>query len=437
MYAQLFHRSRWGIFSIVLVLAILTLGWMQVMPISQRFYNFQELLRSIGQLTALLGFGMIAINLILSGRFKWLESFFGGMDKMYILHHILGGIGFIFVLLHPLFIAGAYYIDSPLAASRILLPGPSLYKNLGNASLVMFMTLIALTLFIKLPYEIWHKTHKVMGVAFLLGAVHAYFTGGSLSSSWLLKISVLGLTSLALAVYLYRTIFGRWLVSRYRYKISSINKLNQEVTQIILSTKGERLRFTPGQFAFFTFTKKNGSTETHPFSISSSNHAKELIITTKALGDFTRDVSSLKIGSVVWVEGPFGRFLTKTSDNQVWIAGGIGVTPFASRIFSGLENYKQIDFFYTASEASEMVYVKELINQSKKFKQLKVHFHASKEKGRLTAETVKEKVGNLKKTVYHLCGPLPMMQSMRQQLLHAGVSDEQIFSEQFSIDERA
>ncbi len=437
MNRQLISRSRWGILAILAILGILIAGWFSVMPISDRIYNVQETLRSIGQLTALLGFGMIAINLILSGRFKRLETFFGGMDKMYILHHILGGIGFIFVLLHPLFIAGAYYIDSPIAASNILLPGANVYKNLGNISLILFMTLIVLTLFVKLPYELWHKTHKLMGLAFLLGGVHAYFMGSDVRANLMLRAMILLLTFVALSVYAYRTLFGRWLVSRCRYKIKSVHELNKEVTQIILTTKGERLRFVPGQFAFFTFSLANGKHETHPFSISSSNQNEELIITAKAFGDFTANTRALKIGSVVWVEGPYGKFLSNKSSEQVWIAGGIGVTPFASRIFSGLHAYNQIDFFYTASEANEMVYTRELINQSEQFKQLKLHFHATKEKGRLTADVVKEQIKHINKRVFYLCGPIMMMNSLRQQLLEAGVPDQNIFTEQFSIDERA
>lgn len=436
MYAQLFHCSRLGLLAIGAILGLVFIGWAQILPLSQRFVNLQGSLYSLGQLTALLGLSLIAINLILSGRFKRLEGFFGGMDKMYILHHILGGIGFILVLLHPLFIAGSYYIDSPRAASAILLLGPSIYKNLGNISLLMFMGLMTLTLFVKLPYELWHKTHKLMGVAFLLGGVHGYFTGSNIRGSILLQGLIISLTVAAMLVYLYRTVFGRFLIFRYRYIIDSIKPLNNEVVRITLATKGERIRFTPGQFAFFTFSLKNGKKETHPFSISSDQGKKTIAITVKALGDFTSKTKELKTGSVVWIEGPYGRFLADHARDQVWIAGGIGVTPFASRVMSGLHEYKQVDFFYTASDVSEMVYVKELINQSEQFKQLKLHLHTTKEKGRLTAELLQEHIKHIKKRIYYLCGPIAMMNSLRQQLIQAGVPDKQIYIEQFSIDER-
>lgn len=433
MYSQLIRRSHLGLVIIAVILVLIIIGWLQATPLNDRLYNFQEFLRSIGQLAALLGFGMIAINLILSGRFKRLEVYFGGVDKMYLLHHIIGGIGFILVLLHPLFISGAYYLDSAMAASRILWFGPSLFKNMGNISLLLFITLIVLTLFLKLPYELWHKTHKLMGIAFLIGGIHALFMGSSIAANPFLKAFLLLLSLGALGVYAYRTMFGRWLVSRCRYKVESITKLNDQVTQVVLSTKGERLRFVPGQFAFFTFSLSNGKKETHPFTISGKSQDAKLVITAKSLGDFTSSIDQLKHGSVVWVEGPFGTFLSNTSSKQIWIAGGIGVTPFASRIFSGLEEYEHIDFFYTASDSKEFVYAKEFETISNQHKHLKLHLHPTQEKGKLTAELIKKQVKTMKDRIVYLCGPLPMMLSLQQQLIEAGAPEDHIFIEQFSI----
>ena len=62
------------------------------------------------QALGLSGMAMFALNLVLSARLKWLESIFGGMNKIYIAHHILGGLAFILLLLHPLFLSDPYVI---------------------------------------------------------------------------------------------------------------------------------------------------------------------------------------------------------------------------------------------------------------------------------------------------------------------------------------
>ena len=50
----------------------------------------------------------------------------------------------------------------------------------------------------------------------------------------------------------------------------------------------------------------------------------------KALGDYTQSLKNLKPGTIAEIEGAFGKFsYTHYGDSpQIWIAGGIGVTPF-------------------------------------------------------------------------------------------------------------
>ena len=87
-----------------------------------------------------------------------------------------------------------------------------------------------------------------------------------------------------------------------------------------------------GQFAFLRFDKSEGA---HPFTISSDwagdGHLRFLI---NALGAHTRDLfERLKVGDAVRVEGPYGRFTFEgSSPRQIWIGGGIGVTPFMARL---------------------------------------------------------------------------------------------------------
>jgi predicted ferric reductase len=87
-----------------------------------------------------------------------------------------------------------------------------------------------------------------------------------------------------------------------------------------------------GQFAFVNFHAKEGA---HPYTISSAWHGDgKLLFLVKALGDYTRTLAStLKVGEVVEIEGPYGRFNFEGSPKrQLWIGGGIGITPFVARM---------------------------------------------------------------------------------------------------------
>jgi predicted ferric reductase len=74
----------------------------------------------------------------------------------------------------------------------------------------------------------------------------------------------------------------------------------------------------------------------HPFSMSSSAERPErLEFSIKALGDFTNRIKDVQPGTKAYLDGPYGVF---TSDRYfdtsgfVWIAGGIGITPFMSML---------------------------------------------------------------------------------------------------------
>ncbi|WZB73187.1 FAD-binding oxidoreductase [Achromobacter xylosoxidans] len=84
-----------------------------------------------------------------------------------------------------------------------------------------------------------------------------------------------------------------------------------------------------GQFAFVRFDRREGA---HPYTIASAPRPDGAIrFEIKALGDYTsRLPGALRVGQPVEVEGPYGCFQLDADAGapQVWVAGGIGVTPF-------------------------------------------------------------------------------------------------------------
>jgi predicted ferric reductase len=87
-----------------------------------------------------------------------------------------------------------------------------------------------------------------------------------------------------------------------------------------------------GQFvvvAFFRGPRYRGCGEYHPFTISAIDKDGQIRIGVKALGDCTRRMQGLEPGVEARVQGPFGNFLLeRPAKPQLWVAGGIGITPF-------------------------------------------------------------------------------------------------------------
>ena len=87
------------------------------------------------------------------------------------------------------------------------------------------------------------------------------------------------------------------------------------------------------------------------------------MITVKAVGDYTRALRSLEVDAEAVVEGPYGSFSHQNvaRGRQVWIAGGIGVTPFLSMARSlGGHDRLDVDFYYCVERAEEAHFLDEL-----------------------------------------------------------------------------
>jgi predicted ferric reductase len=117
------------------------------------------------------------------------------------------------------------------------------------------------------------------------------------------------------------------------------------------------------------------------------------------------------------VEGAFGRFSYKfyPYKKQVWIAGGIGVTPFVS-LAKSLDIHKEfiIDFYYSVKNIEEAVYRDLFQNISRDNPHFRFHLRLSKDKGRLTAEEIINEVKDLSEREIFICGPTVLMVSMKK-----------------------
>ena len=115
-----------------------------------------------------------------------------------------------------------------------------------------------------------------------------------------------------------------------RGRIVAIEHPSSDVTTVRCQLEHGWRGHQAGQFAFVTFEDREGA---HPFTIASADHGDNTVnFQIKALGDYTGALAQrLHPGQTVRVEGPYGRFdlqRRNTQARQIWIAGGIGVTPF-------------------------------------------------------------------------------------------------------------
>ena len=120
--------------------------------------------------------------------------------------------------------------------------------------------------------------------------------------------------------------------------------------------------------------------------------------------------------------------------SQVWIAGGIGLTPFMSWMRDIDGNLEQsIDFIYSVRSLEEALFLEEIQNTQASNPSFRVHLVASNRDGRLGAEKVVELSGPVADKDIFLCGPPPMMESLTEQFMKMGVPRQKIHFEEFNF----
>lgn len=420
----------------LLILSLIPLIiWVFSSPLELRFGTISKTLKSFGQMTALVGVAMFSLTFVLSARLKWLEDYFNGLPRMYVIHHVIGATAFILLLLHPLFITGTYLRVSLQSAAEFLLPGTDWAINFGILALFTLILLIVFTLYIEMPYHIWKITHKFMGVPFFLAALHILLIDSDITTNFPLKYSLYSIMLFGFSAYTYRTLLGKFLVKKLNYIVKEVKEVDEAVIEITMIPTIKKMNFAAGQFMFFSFKTLP---EWHPFSISSSPQQNELKITAKALGDYTEKLKEIKPNTPVKIEGPYGRFTHTNAkyQEQIWVAGGIGITPFLSMIrqlktAKEKESYN-IVLFYSVRTKKEALFLKELQEISTQNKNIKIIPWFSDEKGHLTLNNIKA-LAPLEKREFFLCCPPAMLKSLKKELKSQGISKQRIHSEEFKL----
>jgi predicted ferric reductase len=139
-------------------------------------------------------------------------------------------------------------------------------------------------------------------------------------------------------------------------------------------------------------------------------------------------LAKIRRGNKVWVEGPYGRFYSDVG-KQVWVAGGIGITPFLSMAEELPNSRKDVDLYYSVTKRKELVVIDDLRSIQKLSKgRFRVHEWVSDEMGRLGIEAIK---GPYAGKAYFLCGPPGLKDSIKRGLLEKGVRRSMIMDEEF------
>jgi predicted ferric reductase/mono/diheme cytochrome c family protein len=439
--------------------AIPLLLWARAAPLHDRFNGSFASLTSLAVLFALAGTSAFALNLVLAARLRPIEALFGGLDRMYKAHRVNGQVAVALLLAHVVFILASRATVSADAALDLLGPAAGWTIFAGVVAFGAMTVAIVMTLFVRLGHELFVYVQRSFGFIFLAATYHVFTTDGAKHDSTALTVYMATVATLGIGAFAYRSVLGNLLVRRHAYRVTAVNRLDEFVTEIVMVPLRRPLVFEPGQFVFVNFRSivlgeqfrpfdlsierqifsiRAGeiSNQFHPFSITAAPGDPTLTITVKAVGDYTRALRRLEPGAEAVVEGPYGSFSHRNvpNRNQIWIAGGIGVTPFLSMARSlRYANEPAVDFYYCVENAEEAHFLEELRALADRREDFRVFLLARDEVGFLTAERVASQSGDPASRDVLICGPPAMIDSLRAQLKAHGVPDRQFHAEEFGF----
>src|SRR3990167_7197643 len=238
--------------------------------------NLADMAIVFGRLAGLVAAYMILLQFFFMGRLPFLERVFG-LDKLAKIHKKNGKWGFYFLILHP----------------SLLVWG---YSRLAKISLIKISRS-------RLRYEWWYFVHLIAYLAVFTSFWHQIRVGTDLLSSQIFYWYW---------IWLYLFVFANHLIFRFVrpiynffrhqfYVIDVVRETYQAVSIYIGGKNLDRFKIHPGQFMIFRFLAKKFWWQAHPFSLSILPEGKQLRITVKALGDFTAQISDLKIGTRILI----------------------------------------------------------------------------------------------------------------------------------------
>jgi predicted ferric reductase len=374
---------------------------------------------------------MMAAAAILSGRWGWSETLFGGLDRVYQAHKWLGIAALYLASVHLLFKAGLREWE----AASIVTLSADWTRFVRQASYPGLVLIVILALNRNIPYSVWRWWHRLSGPIFLVVVMHWLSIRSPLPLTGPAGVWLGVLTVLAIATAIYKPLLYPLIARHAEYRVDRITK-GPSAAQIELEPTGRGVSFRAGQFGFLSM-KLDGLREPHPFTIAAADSKSGYIsFVIRALGDYTKKlISEVEPGDLADVYAPYGRFeRSPLAQREIWVAGGVGISPFLAWLQDEQgRGFEHVTLFYcyTAGRAfPDIASLRELTDR-KGVELLPVSGAGDPDLGKRLAEIIREH-GSSGLDIA-VCGPAGLLKHIRSVAVENGIEPSRIRHERFNF----
>ncbi|KQO00820.1 oxidoreductase [Arthrobacter sp. Leaf234] len=414
------------------------------------FGSFAGMLTSMGVIAGLAAMDLVLVMFLLSARVPIIDRTIG-QDKALLVHGSLGEPILYLLLAHGALLLLGYAATEGISpvAEALSLWASGLDLRWAVLSLVLFV-LVAGTSVIavkrRLPQEIWHGIHLLTYAAVALSIPHQFSLSGLFAPGTIQRwywIALMVLTGAA--VLTYRVLLPTIRSLHHQIRITRVTEVAPGVATIDMTGRDvERLNTRAGQYFIWRFLTPDLWWQPHPFSVSARPTPTSLRITVRNLGAGTAKLMSIRPGTKVAIEGPYGIFTeaARASAQVLLIGSGIGNSPIRGLLEDLTFPYGSATVILRASRPNE-VYLLDEISALCEQRGARLFVltgpRATWNSSWLPASAV---ASGYTMTSYlppgqvpdvYVCGPLPWTDLVLADARNAGFPSENIHSERFAL----
>jgi predicted ferric reductase len=406
---------------------------------------------SLGRLSGLIAADLMILQVLLMARIPWVERAYG-QDALARRHRLVGFVSFWLMLTHiGLIILGyAQQVNASLLDQAWNLITNYAGMLLATAATVLLIAVVVLSIRAarrRLRYESWHLIHLYAYLGVGLALPHQLWTGAEFSTSYYAQTYWVTLYGGTMgAVVIFRLGLPIWRSRRHKLRVEAVVPEAPGIVSVYM--KGQRLDRLParaGQFFLWRFRDgRKGWTRANPFSLSAVPRTDQLRITAKVVGDGTSRLATLRPGTKVYIEGPFGTMTgaTRKKPKVLLMAAGVGITAMRALLEDLDYDEGNATLLYRVSGPRDVAFADELDDLAWKrgARVIYVEGGRARRKSCMSAEfahlddseALRRLVPDVAAHDAYLCGPPQWMEAGRTALRTAGVPADRIHVEEFA-----
>jgi predicted ferric reductase len=320
-----------------------------------------------GDVAAMAGTYLLLVMVLLAGRIPAVETVLG-QDRLIRLHRRLAPV--------PLVLLGAHAVLTTLGYAQsgrlgIWAEAGSLVMTMNwiFAALVAYAMLVAIAAVSiravrrRLSYEKWWVIHLYTYLALAFSFLHQIVDGTAFIGHPLARAAwILLWLGTAGVVVVYRV--GLPLLRSVYHRLEVVEVRAESPGVYSLVVRGHHLDQLPvsgGQYFGWRFLTRGLWWHAHPFSLSAMPAPPYLRVTIKAAGDTTFKLASLRPGTKIAIEGPYGVFTNSTRRTRkvALIGAGVGITPLRA-LLEDLPEHVDVVLVQRASTQEDLIHHDEM-----------------------------------------------------------------------------